>query len=113
MGSKIEARRNNADQWVMLGPELRPGMRGGSISDNSNPEGRQLYQISCSDDDQYTYVERSAIGAADRRLPGSMREIATQGFERVATLKRDSDPYEMTVYPDNFPFPIQVRISHV
>lgn len=80
-----------------------------SFSDNST-EQRQIYSISCSEDEHFTYVERS-VGGVDLDN-GPVRIFTTEGLERIATLKDGSDPFELSILTDRIPQAIRIRVLH-
>ncbi len=80
-----------------------------SFSDNSTGQ-RQIYSIFCSEDEKFTYVERS-VGGADLDS-GPVRIFTTVGLERIATLKDGSEPFELSILTDSMPQSIQIRVLH-
>ncbi len=108
MGTRIEA-LNSQNQWQLTGFELKPGINPASFSDVSRG-GRDVYVVSCSDDNRFSYVDRSVSGLDLER--GSEKEIRSTRLERIATLTTASAPFEISIQTEKMPVPIQLRVVH-
>ncbi len=107
MPLKTELYNPAADQWVALSV-VDCGDPPGSLSDNRDGH-RQLYVFSCAPNDCTSTIYRSRLGV-DAATPVT-REIQTTGLDTVKELRRGDDPFELTVQPDNMPFPLRVRFT--
>lgn len=97
MTLSIEAYHPERQEWIKL-PELNPGDRPGSVSQNKPDGTREVYLFECAPDDSHTTIYRSTLGA-DAATP-EIRIVTTEGLEIIKELRRGEEPFTLTLLTD-------------
>lgn len=105
----IEAFDPERKEWIKL-PELNPGDRPGSVSQNKPDGSREVYLFECAPDDSHSTIYRSALGVdaatSDKRI------VTTGGLEVIRELRRGEEPYILTLLTDVSSQRRIVRFTH-
>ncbi|OGE78054.1 hypothetical protein A3J19_01080 [Candidatus Daviesbacteria bacterium RIFCSPLOWO2_02_FULL_41_8] len=105
----VEVYNAMAKDWVQL-PELKPGDRPGSVSQNKPDGEREVYLFECAPDNSHSTIYRSTFGA-DTEI-AETRVITTAGLEIVKELKRGEEPYVLTLKTDISDARRIIRFTH-
>src|SRR3989344_5798873 len=105
----VEVYNAMAKDWVQL-PELKPGDRPGSVSQNKPDGTREVYLFECAPDNSHSTIYRSKLGA-DAATPDT-RIVTTEGLEIIKELRRGEEPYVLTLLTDISPQRKIIRFTH-
>ncbi len=91
--------------------ETTPGSVGTFVQNLPSGE-RQAYHFICREDNSATDIYINPHGSTvDMNASGLFSKKEVEGYEKVAELKSDEE-YLVSLYPDNAPARMVVRISH-
>lgn len=110
----IEVYVPERSKWIGVSPQLKPGDRPGSISDNKPDSSRDIYLFECAPDDSKSTISRSGFGA-DTELEQERLRAVFPDPSKMEVVKelRKGETYEMTVRSDRNPQqPTQIRFTH-
>lgn len=112
MPLQIEAYNPELSEWLKIG-DVKPNDPPGSFSQNRPDGSRELYLFECAEDNSQSTIYRSPFGI-DTEI-GNLRAVLNDRteWEVMKVLRKDDEPFRITIKTDNSPQRRVVRFTHI